>query len=402
MKAIIEKVPDLNSRIIVRDFNKHLEDTETGSIYTALSSDAKTKHGLSSSCWIYDELAQAPDRNLYDVLATSTAARKEPLGIVISTQSGDPHHIMTELVDYGLQVKNGVIEDPAFFPVIYTAPDDADPWDESVWHACNPALGDFRSLEEMRSAASQAKRMPAREAPFRLLYLNQRVTAELPLIPRAEWEACAGNIDPQDLRGRPCYAGLDLGSTMDLTALVLFFPEDHGAVIPYFWVPKDRLEEHEHMDRVPYPLWHKQGFIEAPEGRAINKMAIVQRLAQISGMFDIKGVAYDRWRMEDLQKLLDDEGLRLPLVPWGQGFKDMSPSVDALESAILDRGLVHNKNPVLTWNASNAVVATDPAGSRKLDKSKATGRIDGMVALVMAVGLASRSKPGPKYQLFSL
>jgi phage terminase large subunit-like protein len=395
MKAIIAAVPALEERIVVRDFTKHLEDLETGSVYQALSSDAKTKHGFSASFVVYDELAQAPDRKLFDVLSTSTAARAEPLIVVISTQSGDPHHVMSELVDYGLQVRDGIVKDQAFLPVIFTAPEDEDPWSEATWNACNPALGDFRSIEEMRSAAAQAQRMPAREPAFRLLYLNQRVRAESRFIPQAEWEACAGDVDPEALRGRPCWAGFDLSSTIDLTALLLYFPEDGGAVLPFFWVPKDRLHEREHSDRVPYPQWHKDGLIEAPAGRAVDKLAIIRRIAEIAAMYDLRGIAFDRWRLEDLKKLLADEGIDIPVTPWGQGFKDMGPAVDALEAAILDRRLRHGSHPVLTWNAWNAVVEIDPTGARKIDKAKSTERVDGMVALTMAVGLAVRS-PRPE------
>jgi len=391
MKAIIDRVPALEKRIITRDFTKSFEDTETGSTYVALSSDSKTKHGLSSSCWIFDELAQSPDRKLYDVLSTSTAARAEPLGIVISTQSSDPHSIMSELVDYGQQILDGVLKDPAFYPVIYTAPEASDPWNEATWHACNPALGTFCSLEALRSAAMQAQRMPAREPTFRLLHLNQRVRAESRFIPPAEWDACAGEINIEALRGRPCKAGLDLGSTTDLTALVLYFADDGGAVVPFFWVPRDRLEERERTDRVPYPQWCKDGLIEAPAGRAVDKIAIIRRLAEIASMFDLQGIAFDRWRLEDLKKLLSDEGIDVPITAWGQGFRDMGPAVDALEAAILDRKLRHGSHPVLTWNCWNAVVEIDPTGARKIDKAKSTERVDGMVALCMAIGLHARS-----------
>lgn len=400
MKAIIERMPALEKRIIVRDFNKHLEDTETGSIFQALSADARTKHGFSASCWIYDELAQAPDRKLYDVLATSTSARREPLGVVISTQSSDPHSIMAELVDYGVQVRDSVLADPSFLPIIYTAPQDADPWDEATWRACNPALdGGFKSIEQMRGEALQAQRMPAREPAFRLLHLNQRVSGESRFIPPVEWEACAGAIDVEALRGRPCWGGLDLGSTTDLTSLVLYFPEDGGAVLPFFWVPADRLKEREHTDRVPYPLWRRQGHIEAPEGRAINRMAIIRRLAEIASTFDVQGIAYDRWRLEDLNKLLSDEGIELPITGWGQGFRDMGPAVDALEAAILNRELRHARHPVLTWNAANAAVEIDPAGARKITKAKSTERVDGMVALAMAVGLRARAPRAERFEV---
>lgn len=394
MKAIIKAVPELDRRIIVRDFTKHLEDSVTGSIYMALSADSRTKHGFSASCVIYDELAQAPDRRLYDVLMTSTGGRAEPLAIIISTQSSDPHSIMTELVDYGVHVRDGVLKDPAFFPIIYTAPEDADPWSEDTWFACNPALGDFRSLEEMRSAALQAQRIPAREAAFRLLYLNQRISADARFIAREDWEACGGEVNIEALRGRPCYGGLDLGSTTDLTSLVLYFPENDGAVLAWFWVPADQLDDREHEDKVPYRTWHKAGFLEAPAGRAIDKTAIIHRLAEIASMFDIKGLAYDRWRLEDLQKLITDEGISVALKAWGQGFRDMGPAVDALEAAILNRRIKHPKHPVLTWNVANAVVEIDPAGARKISKAKSTERVDGLVALAMAIGLHAR-EPKP-------
>jgi len=390
-------VPELAERIIIRDFTKQMEDTETGSIFMALSADAKTKHGFSASCIVYDELAQAPDRKLYDVLQTSTGGRREPLTIVISTQSSDPHSIMSELVDYGMKVRDGILQDPTFFPVIYTAPEDADPWSEETWFACNPALGTFRSLEEMRSAALQAQRIPARESAFRLLYLNQRVSADARFINQADWDSCAGTIDIEALRGRPCVGGLDLGSTTDLTSLVLFFPENGGAVLPYFWVPADRLDEREHTDRVPYPLWHKAGFLEAPAGRAIDKTAIIHRLAELASTFDIQGIAYDRWRLEDLKKLLSDEGIDVPITPWGQGFQDMGPAVDCLETAILNRTIKHSRHPVLTWNVSNAVVEIDPAGSRKITKEKSIERVDGLVALVMAVGLHAKAPKPVEY-----
>ncbi len=398
MKAIIAAVPQLSKRVIVRDFNKHLEDVETGSIYYALSADSKTKHGFAASFVVYDELAQAPDRKLYDVLTSSTGGRSEPLSIVISTQSSDPHSIMSELVDYGTKIRDGILKDPAFFPVIYTAPEDADPWSEKTWFACNPALDDFRSLEEMRSAALQAQRIPAREASFRLLYLNQRVTMKSRFIAQADWDNCERPIDPEKLRGRPCVGGLDLGSTTDLTALILYFPEDSGAVIPYFWVPADRLDEREHTDHVPYRTWHKAGFLEAPAGRAIDKLAIVRRIAKIASMFDLQAIAYDRWRLEDLQKLLTDEGIEIPLKPFGQGFQSMGPAVDALETAILNRTIAHPGHPILTWNLSNAAIEIDPAGARKISKAKSTERVDGAVALVMAVGLAGMKPPEPKKQ----
>lgn len=397
LEAFILADEALSARLNVQRFAKRIEDAETGSVYQALSSDARKAHGLSASFVIYDELAQSLNRHLYDNLVTSMGGRSEPLVVVISTQSSDPHHVMSEMVDYGKQVRDGTLADGTFCPVIFEAPADADPWDEDTWHACNPALGDFRSLEEMRVFAGQAKRIPAREAAFRNLYLNQRVDPVQRFIASADWDACAGLVDPDALRGRPCWAGLDLSSTRDLTALVLYFPDDGGAVLPFFWVPGERLGEREDRDRVPYRTWRDMDLIEAPGGRAIDKPAIVRRLAEIRATYDVRGIAYDRWGMAEIERLLGEEGVRLPLIPWGQGFRDMNPAIDAFEAALLDGRLRHGEHPVLTWNVSNAIVEVNAAGWRKPSKDRSTERIDGLVALIMAIGLHAREPAKREY-----
>ena len=397
MKAIIDAVPELDERIVCRDWSKAMEDLESGSVYKALSADARTKHGFSASCVIYDELAQAPNRKLYDVLATSMAARAEPLMVVISTQAADPNHVMSELVDYAEQVNAGDVEDPSFYGCVYRAPDDADPWDEATWFACNPALGDFRSLEEMRTAALQAQRIPARESAFRSLYLNQRADADERFIASADWHACAGDVP--DLTGQRCYAGLDLSSTKDLTALVLYFP-DSGAVVPYFWCPGESLDQREDQDKVPYRTWARAGLIEPTPGRAVDKRYVALRLADITSQYQVEGISYDRWGMEELRRILVEEGIEgLPLREFGQGFKDMAPAVSALETLVLEGQLLHDGNPILTWNLSNIVLDQDPAGNRKMTKGRARERIDGAVALAMAVGLHAKQ---PREEPFSL
>lgn len=397
LEAIILAMPEFAARVNIQRFHKKIEDVVTGSTYEALSADARKAHGLNVSFAIYDELAQAPNRHLYDNLVTGTGGRAEPLVVVISTQSADPNHIMSELVDYGIQVRDGVIDDPAFHATIYAAPDDADPWSEATWHACNPALGDFRSLEEMRTAAAMARRLPARESAFRNLYLNQRVEAEERFINAAEWEACDGAVDVESLKGRECFGGLDLGSTRDLTALVLAFPDDHGAfdILPFFWCPKDALGAREDGDKVPYLTWSRQGLIEPTPGAATDHSFVVQRLGELAQMFDIKSVAYDRWRIEDLKRMLADEDIDVPLEEFGQGYKDMAPAVDFMETLLLARKLRHGGNPILRWNARNAVVTRDAAANRKLDKDRAREKIDGLVAMTMALGVAKRFAEEP-------
>lgn len=399
MEAIIEEVPEFAARCNIQRFHKTIEVLSgegKGSVYAALSADAKKAHGLNVSFAIYDELAQAPNRSLYDNLTTGTGGRAEPLVVVISTQSADPLHVMSELVDYGRQVNEGVVEDRAFHATIYAAPEDADPWSEATWYACNPALGDFRSLEEMRSAAAQAQRLPAREPAFRNLYLNMRIEAEERFIRAAEWDACAEPVDIEKLRGRRCFGGLDLGSTRDLSSLVLTFPDDEGGydVVPFFWVPKDNLLAREEIDKVPYWTWSnaKPPLIEAAPGAAMDHSWIVHRLGELATMFQIEAVAFDRWRIEDFKRQLADEGIDVKLVEHGQGYKDMAPAVDFMETLLIQKKLRHGGHAVLRWNARNAVVTRDPAGNRKLDKDRSREKIDGLAALAMSLGIARKTE----------
>ncbi len=392
MEAIIAATPWMVARCNIQRFAKKIEDLESGSVYAALSSDARKAHGLSPSFFAYDELAQAADRQLYDNLSTGTGARAEPLGIVISTQSSDPLHVMSELVEYGRQVELGAVKDETFLPTIYAAPLDADPWDEKVWAACNPALGDFRSIDEMRAFAFKAKRNPSAEAAFRNLYLNQQVDPLVHFLAPADWKACAAVPDYEKLRGRECFGGLDLSLRQDLTALVLTFPDGVGGedVLSWFWLPQDGIVEKSERDRVPYDLWAKQGLIELTPGRVVDTRYVARRLAAILAAFRLIGLAFDRWRIEEFKKTLADEGIELPLVEYGQGYKDMAPALDAVESAVVNHTLRHGGHPVLTWCSTNCVVEIDPAGNRKLTKEKSRGRIDGIVALAMAKGLAQR------------
>lgn len=402
---MVRNDPGLGRHVRIVESQKRLVHYASGSFYQAISSESRTKHGFSASCIIYDELAQAPNRKLWDVLTSSTGAREQPLTVIISTMTPDRHSIMFELYDYACKIRDGLIRDETFVPIIYQAPEDADPWDEMVWQACNPALGDFRSLEEMQTMAERAKRIPAAEATFRNLYLNQAVDAESRFLNPLDWLAGKASIDLEALRGRKCWGGLDLASTTDLTALVLVFPDTAGdgstryTVLCWFWVPDDRLRERAERDRVPYPVWKDQGYLLTTPGRAIDKSFIVHKLAEVSDLYDVQGIAYDRWRMEDLKKLLTDEAVEVELVPWGQGFKDMGPAVDALETAVLSGSLLHD-SPVLDWNASNAVVVQDPAGARKIAKDKSYERVDGLVSLAMALGLMGR-EPAQSESVYS-
>ncbi len=390
MSAIIRSVPWMENRIVFREYQKAMKDdrgkSATHTVFKSVSSETTTKHGLSPSLILMDELGQAKSRELFDIMASSQGARKQPLLIVISTQAASDHHVLSQLIDYGLRVQSGEIKDSSFHLTFFSAPKDADVWDKKTWLACNPAAGKFLSMDDLTMAAQKAQELPAQEPAFRNLRLNQRVDSEPSFISPAMWEKCCEEVNPKDLEGESCYGGLDLSSTTDLTSLVLFFP-DSGAILPYFWLPSDGLKEKEITDRVPYTLWRKKGFLECNEGRAIDRHAIALRVAEIASKFKVEAIGFDRWRFEDLQKIMADEGINLNFLPVGQGFKDFSPGLDELERLLLSKRFKHGGHPILRWCASNCVAVTDPAGNRKLDKKKSRGRIDGMVALSMACKL---------------
>jgi phage terminase large subunit-like protein len=402
LERFILKDNELSERCHIRRFTKEIEVAHgegEGSVYQALSSDATKAHSLNPSFVVCDEVAQWRGRELFDNLRTGFGARAEPLLVAISTKSQDPHSVMSELVDYGRKVLAGVIQDPAFYAVIYETPIPEDPeayaaqmTDEECWKLSNPALGDFRSLTEIRKVAAQALRIPAREAAFRSLYLNQEIDAEERAIPMAEWQACRGEIDVEALRGQRCYGGLDLSSTTDLTSLALYFP-DSGALLSWSWAPKENIATREELDRVPYRQWVDQGLLRTTEGKAVNRREIARQLASIVAPFDLQLVGYDTWRIEDLLSILADEGIELPLVPFVQAASMMAPAYDAFETAVLDRALAHDGGQLLTWAVSNLALSTDSNGNRKPDKGKARERIDPAVAAIMAVGLAAREKP---------
>ncbi|WP_246755777.1 terminase large subunit [Bradyrhizobium neotropicale] len=398
-RQIVELEPELRDEIEVVPSTKTMIGRRTGSVYRAISAEAGTKHGYLPSVVIYDELAQAKNRVLYDVLDTAFGARDEPLFITISTQSNDPEHVLSKLIDDGL---SGV--DPAIVCHLYAADDDCDLGDQKQWRKANPALGQFRDFEDLATAIRKAQRMPAEEPKVRNLFLNQRVAPIAALISRVEWMACAGQVQLRE--GDEVYLSLDLSSVVDLTALVVGSVADPAMVVPYFWKPREHLHEHSNRDfgsdSHRYAEWADAGHLKVSPGRSIDPVVIAGFIAELTQRYRVRGLAYDRWRINDLLREFDRIGLQayedgqkgdgLRLVPWGQGFKDMGPAIDALELAIVERKLVHPSNPVMNWNMANAVAVIDPAGNRKLDKDKARFRIDGAVALAMLMGLRSRDR----------
>lgn len=396
---VVRMSPDLNEYVVVRDTAKQLFCPELGTLYRALSAEASTAYGLSPVFTVHDELGQVkgPRSELYEALETASAAQDSPLSIVISTQAPTDADLLSLLID---DAKTGA--DPRNKVVLHTAPLDADPFDEDTIRLANPHYDEFMNQDEVRRQASDAKRMPSREASFRNLILNQRVEATNPLIPRSVWEENGGQ--PQIEDGDSVYGGLDLSSVSDLTALVLV--SESGDVVPTFWLPAEGLAEKSRNDRVPYDMWADQGLLETTPGRAIEYEYVAHYLREVFDRYNVVSLAFDRYNMRFLRPWLTRVGFTEEelerVVEFGQGFVSMSPAIRELEARLLAKKLRHGNHPVLSMCAGNAVTVSDPAGNRKFTKSKVSGRIDGMVALAMAVGAMPsefEAPPEPKYQM---
>lgn len=399
---MIRNDPELYAQVDILDSHKRIVHPKSGSFYRAISAEAYSKHGFNASAVIYDELHAAPNRELYDVLTTSQGARAQPLMLAISTAGYDRHSILWELYQHATRVQADPALDPSFLPILYEASPDADWTDERVWRRANPALGDFRSLEEMRIACRRAREIPAQENAFRRLYLNQWTEQADRWISVAAWDACQGAIEWATMGRRRCYVGLDLSSTTDLTAAVAVFPDEEGPIVlPQFFVPQERMRERGHRDRVPYEEWARAGFLMATPGNVVDYEAVRRTLQAWAARFEVLEIAYDPWNATDLvTRLQDQDGL--PCVPVRQGFASLSAPTKALETAILGRQLHHDGHPVLRWCLGNVAVETDAAGNLKPSKKRSSERIDGIVALVMAFDRLERNaeKPTPRYQMF--
>lgn len=387
---MVRMSPDLNAVVGVRDTAKQLHCPELGTIYRALSAEASTAFGLSPVLTIFDELGQVKgDRSsLYEALETATAAQKEPLTIIISTQAPTDADLLSVLID---DAKQG--NDPRTVLRLQMAPPDVGPFSEEAIRAANPAFDVFMNKAEVLAMAEDARRMPARQAEYENLILNRRIETSNPFISKQVWLEGAGEV-LADFAGKPVYGGLDLSETSDLTALVLLAPhERQWHVKPTFWLPMDGLLERARKDRVPYDLWHSQGYLEATPGRSVEYEYVAERMRGLFDKYDIRQVGFDRWNMRHLKPWLSRVGFSEEelerFIEIGMGFQSQSPALRDLESDLLSGKIVHGGHPVLEMCARNAVVTMDPAGNRKLDKKRARGRIDGMIALAMARAVAA-------------
>jgi len=372
--------PQLSQIIRIVPSNKRLIGLPLNTTYQALSADAKTAHGGSPIFALLDEVGQVKGSrsDFIDAITTSQGAYDNPLLIAISTQASEDADLLSIWIDDAKKSK-----DPHTVCHVYSAPQGMELTDEEGWGKANPAMGTFRSKEDIRVNADKASRMPSFENTFRNLYLNQRVSYASPFASLNVWKSCGEAID--EYNGEMVYGGLDLSSRADLTSLQLIYKtKGKWNVISHFWTPEKGLLDRARRDRTPYDVWEKQGFLYATPGATVDYEYVAKHIKILLDRMNIGSIAYDRWRIDLLKKEFNDIGLELPLSECGQGYKDMSPAIDALESELLNARIRHGMNPVLTMCAANAIVIKDPSGNRKLDKSKSTGRIDGMVALAMA------------------
>ena len=394
---MVRQSPALMKRVKIIPSTRRMIYQPTGSIYQVLSSEVATKHGLNVSACIFDELHTQPTRALYDVMTQGSGdARRQPLWFLLTTAGTDRNSICWEVHQKALDILEGRKIDPRFYPVLFGLPDDADWTSEENWYRANPSLDHTITIDKVRDAFRKAQETPADENQFRQLRLNQWVKQSVRWMPMDKWDECGGVVDPYALEGRACYAGLDLSSTSDLTALVLVFPpisEDEPYIaLPFFWLPEETLSLRVRRDHVPYDQWARRGFIQTTEGNVVHYGVIERFICELGERYDIREIAHDRWNATMMVQTLEDDGFTM--VPFGQGFKDMSPPTKELMRIVLEHRLCHGGHPVLRWNMDNAFVRTDPAGNLKLDKEKSTEKVDGAVALVMALDRAMKNLNG--------
>ena len=385
---MVQLSPKLSSIVRIIPSGKRLLGLPLNTEYKALAADGKTAHGLSPVLAILDEIGQVrgPQSDFIDAITTSQGAHEAPLLIAISTQAANDADLLSTWIDDAR-----ASQDKRIVCHVYEAPAGCDLLDESAWRAANPALGTFRSLDDLREQLTQAQRMPSMENSARNLLLNMRVSTVSPFISPDVWKSCGAICKP--ITDGPVFAGLDLSARTDLTALVLVGQLDGvWQVQAHFWTPEIGLADRSRRDRAPYETWHRQGILRATPGASVDLEHVAADMLEIFDGMDIRQVAFDRWRLDQLRRELDRMGAELPLVEFGQGFQSFSPALDVLEAELLNGRIAHGGNPLLTWCAANAVVVRDPAGNRKIDKQRTTGRVDGLIALTMALGVASKAE----------
>lgn len=387
-KQMVEMSPALMKRSKLMGATKRIVNYGNAGYYQVLSAEVGGKHGFSVSGLVFDEIHTQPNRQLYDVLTKgSSDARQNPLHFIITTAGNDRHSIAYELHTKAVDILEGRRVDPTFYPVVYGLKDDEDWEDEANWYKVNPSLGYTVDVERLRDAYREAKQNPADEITFKWLRCNMWVSSTVAWIPDAIYMRGNEPIDMASLEGRDCYAGLDLSSTGDITALVLIFPprdeDEKFVLLPYFWIPEETIPKRVKANSVPYDIWEKQGYIMSTEGNVIHYDFIEKFIMDLSEKYHILEIAVDRWNATHVIQNLEDNGLTM--VPFGQGFASMSAPTKEFYRLLMEGKIIHGGHPVMRWMAGNVVVDTDPAGNIKVTKAKSKEKIDGIVAAIMAL-----------------
>lgn len=392
---MVQRSPALRKRINVLRGRGNMHVLDTHSKFEPLGADVDGMDGLNVHAAIIDELHAHRTREVWDVLDTATGARKQPLIWAITTAGFDQTGICYEVRTYAAEVLEGRIEDDTFFAYIATIDEEDDPFDEAVWIKANPNLGVSVKLDDMRRLAKRAKAMPAALNNFLTKRLNVWTQQETRWISMDLWDENKGDVPAkefeQHLRGAVCYGGLDLGSVNDLAAWVMVFPGggEELSVIARFWCPEERLYDTTNRYRAQYQAWAREGWLQTTSGRAIDYSFIKAQILRDAESYQLVDLNIDRlFQAHQLAGELMEEGLTV--VGMGQGFLSMAAPMKELERRLLHGKIRHGGNPVLRWMAGNVAVKQDPAGNLKPDKATSQGKIDGIVALVMALDRAMR------------
>ena len=399
--SMVRASPALSRHLEVIDSRKTIIHKASNSFYRVLSADAFRAEGLNIHALLFDELHAQRDRRLWDALRYGGAARRQPLLLSITTAGFDRKSICWEQHAYAERCMADPSVDPAFFGCIYAAAAEDDWKDPATWHKANPSLGETITLESFAADAREAEQSPSKLNSFLRYRLNVWTTQDVRWLSPDAWAKCGKPLD-KDLEKRTWYAGLDLASTTDLSAFVMVSQADDGTfdVLPFFWVPQDTAAERTLRDKVDYIGWIRDGFIRATDGNVTDYDVIRRDIVELSQKYNIRQVGIDRWNATQLATQLQGEGLEV--VGFGQGYGSMSSPSKQLENIVLAEKIRHDSHPVLSWMAANVAVQADHAGNIKPSKAKSTERIDGIVALVMALGIHATATAAPPEQSWDI
>lgn len=402
-RQMVEMSPALMKRSKLMSATKRIVNYGNAGFYQVLSAEVGSKHGFSISGLVFDEIHTQPNRQLYDVLTKySSDARQNPLHFIITTAGNDRNSFAFELHTKAIDILEGRRVDPTFYPVVYGLKDDEDWEDEANWYKVNPSLGYTVDIERLRDAYREAKQNPADEITFKWLRMNMWVSSTTSWIPDAIFMKGNEPIDMRLLEGRACYAGLDLSSTGDITALVLIFPpsnlDEKYILVPYFWVPEETIPQRVKANSVPYDIWEKQGHLLATEGNVIHYDFIEKFICDLAEKYHILEIAVDRWNATHMIQNLEDAGFTM--VPFGQGFASMSTPTKEFYRLLMEGQIVHAGHPVLRWMAGNVVIETDASENIKVTKAKSKEKIDGIVASIMALDRCLRNQGEPQGSVY--